>query len=159
MRPRVPELVEAGVLLPVAVENWKNTAYLHRDAIQSRRIEVDALLSPFDSLIWERQRTERLFGFRYRLEIYTPLKKRMHGYYVLLFLMGERIVARVDLKSDRQAGALTVRGGSVEEGERVDKVAPRLAAQMRALAEWLSLDTVRLASRRGELMRALRRFS
>ena len=153
---RAAELVEAGLLMLISVEGWKGHAYLHRDASCPRRVDVDALLSPFDSLVWERQRTERLFDFHYRLEIYTPLEKRIHGYYVLPFLMDERIVARVDLKSDRQASALQVRGGSLEEGHSAAEVAPRLAVQLRALAEWLGLEDVRLMSRRGELMRALR---
>lgn len=153
---RVAELVEAGVLLPITVEGWKGTAYLHRDASCPRSVDVDALLSPFDSLIWERQRTERLFDFHYRLEIYTPLEKRVHGYYVLPFLMGDRIVGRVDLKSDRQASVLQVRGGSLEKDQRASEVVPRLAVQLRALADWLGLEDVRVTSRRGELMRALR---
>jgi uncharacterized protein YcaQ len=154
---RLQELLEQGVLQSVSVESWKGPAYLHSEAKCPRSISVDALLSPFDSLVWERQRTERLFDFHYRLEIYTPAAKRRHGYYVLPFLMGDRIVGRVDLKADRQASALQVRGGSVEAGVDAKQVAPRLKAQLDTLAAWLELERVRVMSRRGELMKALAR--
>jgi uncharacterized protein YcaQ len=150
-------LNEQGIVTPVSVEGWKQAAYLHREARIPRTVKADALLSPFDALIWERQRTQRLFDFHFRLEIYTPAAKRLHGYYVLPFLMDERIAARIDLKADRQSSALEVRGGSVESQDDPKAVAPRLRAQLEAMAEWLELDQVRIVSRRGELMSALKR--
>lgn len=157
---RLTELVEAGKLLPVSVEGWKQQGYLHHEAALPPATKVSglaALLSPFDSLIWERQRTERLFDFHFRLEIYTPLHKRVHGYYVLPLLLGDRVVGRVDLKSDRQSGVLQVKGGSVEAGVAVKAVVPALAHELSELAVWLGLERYGVMSRRGELMRALRK--
>jgi hypothetical protein len=157
---RLKELVEEGKLLPVAVEGWKQQAYLHHEAKlprQSQVADVGALLSPFDSLIWERQRTERLFDFHFRLEIYTPVHKRLHGYYVLPLLLGDRIVGRVDLKSERQGGSLQVKGGSVEPGVKVSAVVAPLTNLLAQLAQWLGLENVTVTSRRGELMKALRK--
>lgn len=156
-RDRLNELLEAGVLEPVSVETWDQQAYLYRGADRPRRIKVAALLSPFDSLIWERQRTERLFDFHFRLEIYTPIHKRQHGYYVLPFLLGDRLVARVDLKSERKLCRLEVRGGSVEAGVDVEKIVKPLAGRLDELARWLGLERFETISRRGGLMRALRR--
>lgn len=156
---RVAELVEQGVLLPIAVEGWKQQGYVHRDVTIPRAAQVanvSALLSPFDSLIWERQRTERLFDFHFRLEIYTPMHKRLHGYYVLPVLLGDRIVGRVDLKSERQSGCLQVKGGSVEPGTAAGDVVEPLARLLGELARWLELEELAVTSRRGELMRALR---
>jgi uncharacterized protein YcaQ len=158
---RLNELVEEGRLAPVSVEGWKQQGYLHHEAKiprASKVAEVATLLSPFDSLIWERQRTERLFDFHFRLEIYTPMHKRVHGYYVLPLLLGDRIVARVDLKSERQSGVLQVRGGSAEPGVQPDRIVEPLAKQLSGLAAWLGLESYSVTSRKGELMRALRKL-
>ncbi len=140
--PRIDELVEAGDLLPVAVEGWKGTAYLDPAARIPRRIEATALLAPFDPVVWHRQRAERLFDFHYRIEIYTPQEKRRWGYYVLPALAGDRLIGRFDLKADRASSRLLVQSAHAEEGFSTGEVRARMADELQALAGWLGLERV-----------------
>ncbi len=153
-KARVAELVAAGELEEARVRGWEAPAYLWPAAARPRRVTARALLSPFDPLIWFRPRAQRLFGFRYRIEIYVPAEKRVHGYYVLPFLLDEALVARVDLKSDRQAGTLIVQGAFAESSVDIEHVAAELAAELAVTARWLGLDGVAVRPR-GDLAPAL----
>lgn len=153
-RRAVAELVEEGALEPVAVRGWAKPAYRLPGATVPRRVTGRALLCPFDPLIWQRERTERIFGFRYRIEIYVPEAKREYGYYVFPFLLDGELVARVDLKADRAAGVLRVPGAFAEPGADVGRVTAELAAALREMAQWLELDAV-VVGERGDLARPL----
>ena len=154
VRPRIAELVEAGELQPVTIVGWDEPALLDPHARIPRGVEARSLLSPFDPVIWFRPRVARLFDFDYRIEIFVPAAQRKWGYYVLPFLMDERLVARVDLKADRKGGRLLVQAAYAEPDVDVPAVAAALAAELRQWASWLGLDAVRVG-RRGDLARVL----
>lgn len=155
-KQRLAELVEAGLVEQVTVEGWREPGYLAPGVRIPRRIEARALLSPFDPVVWERGRAERLFDFFYRIEIYTPEPKRQYGYYVLPFLLGDALVGRVDLKADRQNGTLLVRASHIEAGRDEAEVADALACSLRETAAWLALDRIEVEPR-GMLAEPLKR--
>ncbi|HWS37090.1 MAG TPA: crosslink repair DNA glycosylase YcaQ family protein [Actinoplanes sp.] len=152
-RQAIAELAESGVLRPVTVPGWK-AAWLHHEARLPRRASAATLVSPFDPLIWERARTERLFGMTYRIEIYVPKPQRLYGYYVLPFLQGERFTARVDLKAERRTGELQVPAAWLEPGADPAETAAALTVELRRLAGWLGLTSVAVPER-GDLTGAL----
>jgi len=155
-KPILRQLVADGALREVEVEGWTKPAYLHPDARMPRRIDACALLSPFDPVCWNRDRTERLFGFRYRIEIYTPAPKRVYGYYVLPVLWGDSLVGRLDLKADRKNGALLAIGSFGEPGVPAGELTDDLARELHAMAGWLGLERVEVGDR-GDLALPLRR--
>jgi uncharacterized protein YcaQ len=157
MKGRIEDLVEAGDLLPVKVEGWTQQAYLHAGARRPRKVAARALLTPFDPLVFERSRAERLFDFRYRIEIYTPAEKRLYGYYVLPFLLGERIVARIDLRADRPAGVLRLLAAYAEAGAPPE-TAEELLREMRLMQAWLGLERLEIVPA-GDLGPALAAFA
>ena len=156
-RQAIGELEESGTLIPVAVDGWRVKAWRHAEAKLPRPVSVSTLISPFDPLIWQRDRTERLFGFNYRIEIYVPAPKRTHGYYVLPFLHGDRFAARVDLKADRKAGVLRVPAVWAEPGAAKAEIAAALNVELHRLAEWLGLADVAPAQQ-GDLAKDLNKI-
>jgi uncharacterized protein YcaQ len=154
-RRLVSELVEEGRLLPTQVEGWQEPAYIHPAARVPRSVHARALVTPFDSLVWERSRIERLFGMKYTIELYTPLPKRVYGYYVCPFLLGDTLVARCDLKADRQRRVLMVQGAFLEPGCQAHDVAEDLLAELRQMQRWLELDAIEVLDR-GDLATPLR---
>ncbi|MEP9391486.1 crosslink repair DNA glycosylase YcaQ family protein [Gordonia sp. VNQ95] len=161
VRPAVADLVESGDLQVVSVSGWKDPAYLHVTAeagVRAKRPRAPhgTIVSPFDPLVFFRPRAERIFDFRYRIEIYVPEHKRVHGYYVHPYLLGDRIAARVDLKADRHRGVLMVPAAFVEDGHDPGEVAENLGAHLRELAQWLGMGDVEIGGR-GSLGAVLRR--
>jgi uncharacterized protein len=153
-RRAVEALVDDGRLIPTRSEAFRAPAFLHAEARRPRRVEGRALLSQFDPLVFERTRTESLFGFHYRIEIYTPKQKRRHGYYVLPFLLNEDLVARADLKADREESVLRVNAAFAEEGSPPE-TATQLAAELELLAGWLALASIEVSGA-GDLGPSLR---
>jgi len=155
-RARIPELVDAGRLIEAEVEGWDRPAFVHADAVTPRSIDACTLLSPFDPVVWFRERGERLFDFRYRIEIYVPAAKRVHGYYVLPFLMGDRIVGRVDLKTDRSAGVLRVFGAFAEDAVDQSDALEGLGRALDDLAAMVGVGKWTVSGDNGDLIPGLR---
>lgn len=154
VRRQLADLVGSGELLEVRVKGWPETAFLHPEARRPRRIDAAALLSPFDPVVWNRPRAARLFDFDYRVEIFFPQSERRWGYYVLPFLLGDRLVARVDLKADRKRRRLLVPAAHIEREQDTRIVASALARELKTMAAWLGLEDVSVG-RRGDMARAL----
>jgi uncharacterized protein YcaQ len=152
-RPLIAELAEEGTLRPVEIAGLRGEWFLHRNARIPRQIDTQTLLSPFDPLIWERDRVAKLFAFQYRLEIYTPAHKRVHGYYVLPFLLNDRLVARVDLKADRATSTLHVLAAYAEPDAPAETPGA-LRSELNHLATWLALDSIVIVNR-GDLANRL----
>jgi hypothetical protein len=153
-RRGIEELVGTGELIQVEVDGWSQPAFLDPKARLPRRLAIKALVSPFDPLLWDRRRAERLFGFRYRIEIYTPAHKREHGYYVVPFLLGDTFVARVDLKAERSTGTLRVLSAHYEPTAKPEEIVEPLRGELDELARWLRLERITV-SKRGNLARTL----
>ncbi|MBI5156819.1 MAG: YcaQ family DNA glycosylase [Acidimicrobiia bacterium] len=153
-RAAVDALVREGALVPVEVSDWSEPLFMHPQARFPRAVEARALLNPFDPIVWFREHTERLYDFHYRIEIYTPAPKRVHGYYVFPFLLGDELVARVDLKADRKAGVLRVPGAFLETGQDPRRVARELAGELAEMARWLGMDEIAVG-KKGDLAGAL----
>ena len=146
----VAQLVAAGALAEVEVAGWNEPLFMHPEGTIPRKVEARALLNPFDPIVWYRDRTEQLYDFRYRIEIYTPAPKRVHGYYVFPFLLGDELVARVDIKADRHNGVLRIPGAFLEEGHDARHVAGEMAIELREMARWLGLGEIAIG-RNGDL--------
>jgi uncharacterized protein YcaQ len=155
-RPALAALVADGSLIEVAVEGWPRPGFLYEGSTIPRSVGTRALINPFDTYMWNRERVKRLHDFHYRIEIYVPQPKRVYGYYVFAFLLGDDLVARVDLKADRKAGTLRVPGAFLEEGRDRIHVAGELAIELKAMASWLGLDEISIG-RKGDLTAALRK--
>jgi uncharacterized protein YcaQ len=144
--PILDRLASEGMIEEVGVNEWSGPVYMDPEAVRPRRISGSTLLSPFDPIMWNRERTERIFGFRYRIEIYVPASQRVYGYYVLPFMLDGDLVARVDLKADRKAGKLLVRSAFIEEGKDAGTVAHALAAELHTFRRWLGLDDLTVSN-------------
>jgi len=154
-RAAVADLAREGAVVEVEVEGWDEPAFMHPEASVPRSVSARALLNPFDPMVWFRDRTERLYGFHYRVEIYVPAPKRIHGYYVFPFLLGDELVARVDIKADRRAGVLRVPGAFLEDGQDQVRVGRAVAAELCSMAGWLGLGEIAIGTK-GNLASALR---